>query len=111
MRLRQSLIVLPFTVPFVLHRIYQPINEKWTVKRFGCGCPRVNDTRAWHFNANDFNMIIWIAVMLACTVSWCLLIRVEFTRPRTLKSYFLQFGGIYALLCICMSRLGQEAWL
>ena len=105
------MLILPFLVPLVFHRLYQPVNEAWTVKRFGCGCPPVQDTGGFHFNANYFNMILWFGIMVACGASWWLLFRPEFVNRRSKKYFALQFAGVYILLCICMRQLAHEIWL
>jgi len=111
MHMRRALLILPFLVPFVFHRLYQPVNEAWTVKRFGCGCPIVGHEHEFHFNANYFNMVIWCGIVLACGASWWLLFRPEFVNRSSTKYYVLQFAGIYVLLFICMRQLAQEFWL
>jgi hypothetical protein len=111
MHMRRALLILPFVVPLLFHRLYQPVNEAWTVKRFGCGCPPVTDVDAFRFNANHFNMIIWLVIMFACGASWWLLLRPEFVTRRSTKYYVLQFVGVYVLLIICLRQFAREHWL
>ena len=111
--MKRVLIILPFALPFLVHQIYQPINENWTVRRFGCGCPPVlgPGVREWNFNANEFNSIVWVAVASTCVLSWWLLVRSAFTNRRTTKYFLLQMSGVYVLVFICMRQLALEFWL
>lgn len=63
-------MILPFAIPLVLSYIHPIVNENWTVKKFGCGCPPIHDTGGWHFNANHFNLILWGIVLIACITLW-----------------------------------------
>jgi hypothetical protein len=47
--MRRVLLIVPFLVPLLLHCVYQPVNEAWTVKRFGCGCPILGHEDEFHF--------------------------------------------------------------
>jgi len=40
-------LVLPFLLPILFYTVFQPINEHWTVRQFGCGCPSLDGSR--HF--------------------------------------------------------------
>ena len=111
MRVRRALVIFPLIFPFAFHALYQPINAAWTVTRFGCGCPPVRDTGAFHFNANHFNMILWLAVSVACALTWWRLLRSEFTDRSSTRYMVTQSIGCGVLLCICASRLGKEIWL
>ncbi len=62
--MRWHLLPISLVAPFVFHAAYQPINESWTVERFGCGCPPLDLSS--RFDANDFNLILWIAVFVIC---------------------------------------------
>lgn len=112
--MRRALLLLPFVVPFLFHAAYQPVNVAWTVRRFGCGCPPVTApgaSPAWHFNANDFNLLLWCGVAGACGLSWWLLVRREFADRRPPVYFAVQGSGLAVLVLICGNRLAWEIWL
>jgi hypothetical protein len=111
MHMRRALLILPFFLPVLFHRLYQPVNEAWTVKRFGCGCPIVGHEHEFHFNANHFNLILWCAVGIGCGLSWWFLLRPEFSDRKSTRYVVAQSIGLGVLLCICANCLGQEIWL
>ena len=102
-------LVLPFVSPFVVHAMYQPVNERWTVKRFGCGCPPLDGS--WRFNANDFNLILWVGVALAAVVAWGVALRAEFPARGATAYPPVLIAGILLLLWICASRFAKETWM
>lgn len=57
-------LALVYLFPPLFHFAYQPVNQEWTVKRFGCGCPLLD--LSWRFNANHFNMILWLSIYCFC---------------------------------------------
>jgi hypothetical protein len=85
--------LLAFLAPFGSYVVYQPINQEWTVKRFGCGCPSLDGS--YHFNANDFNAIVWGVIAVVCTTCWILAARRLFP-DRTRRQ--LCFAGSVVLL-------------
>lgn len=111
LEMRRVMLIVPFVLPLIFHRLYQPLNESWTVKRFGCGCPPLRDTGGFHFNANDFNLIIWLVIAVICGMSWWLLLRPEFKDRRSTKYYLIQLAGVYVLLAICGRQWAREGWL
>jgi hypothetical protein len=111
MHMRRALLIIPFIVPFVFHAFYQPINEAWTVERFGCGCPPIRNAGAFRFNANYFNLVLWCGVALVCGLSWWLLLRREITDRKAMHYLVAQLTGLAVLTGICFNRLGKEFWL
>ena len=103
--MRRLLLPLPFAVPPVVHAMYEPINRDWTVKRFGCGCPQIDGT--WPFNANDFNLILWILVLSACTCAFVVAVRHGVRKWR----YEIIGVGFAVLLALCLKMYGRECWL
>jgi|SRR5262245_774609 len=106
---RRAFLAVPFVVPFVVHRLYQPINEAWTVKRFGCGCPPLDDR--WRFNANYFNLTLWVIVLLACSVFFGSALRPEFPRRGPNTFFPVLLAGILLLTFMCMERWAKECWM
>jgi hypothetical protein len=107
--LRRVCLALPFVSPFVVHALYQPINERWTVKQFGCGCPPLDGS--WRFNANHFNTILWAGVALSATVAWGIALRPEFPARGPSAYPPILMAGIGLLLWICAGRWAKEIWL
>ena len=114
MYIRRLCLILLLGVPFLIHRLYQPLNESCTVKRFGCGCPPMTSKGAAassSFNANHFNLILWCGIAIACGLSCWFLLRAEFT-DRTSGRYLLaQSIGLFTVMYSCASRLVKEGWL
>ena len=102
-----SLIPIPFLVPLAVHWLYQPVNENWTVKTFGCGCPPLD--LSWRFNANHFNTILWLVVF---SLNASLLVKVFPVEQRERESgaAFLSLGFV-ALLFLCAKQWARECWL
>jgi hypothetical protein len=107
--MRRALLLIPLVIPIVFHRLYEPINRRWTVEVFGCGCPPMAGGR--HFNANDFNLIVWIAIALGCGVMWWRFARWTFKIRHPFFCTLLRGGGLMAVLAICSNRFAQEIWL
>jgi hypothetical protein len=107
--LRRAFLVIPFVVPFVVHHLYQPVNAAWTVKRFGCGCPPLDDR--WKFNANHFNLILWTLVGVACAAAWWWAVRAEFGDHSSLRYNWAVGFGVGLLLSLCLLHCAKEAWL
>jgi hypothetical protein len=76
--LRYLGLATPYFVPAMFDRLYQPINESITVRQFGCGCPPLDGSSG--FNANDFNVILWLVLFAVCTRLW--VCRLERTFPQ-----------------------------
>ena len=106
---RRALLVLPFVSPFLVHHLYQPINARWTLKQFGCGCPPLDGR--WRFNANDFNLILWIGVALAAVVAWGLALRPEFPARGPSAYVSVLMAGIIVILWLCAGRWAKEMWM
>lgn len=98
--MRYELLALPFLVPPLVHRLYQPINEAWTVKTFGCGCPPL--AGGWSFNANHFNLILWCVVCLACAIGWWRALRPEGADVTASRSPAAFLVGVGALVVMCL---------
>jgi hypothetical protein len=98
--------LLPFVVPFVCSAAYEPINREWTVKKFGCGCPGLDGT--YHFNANDFNAILWGIILVAC-LSWWVPAARSFL-PDKVRRPGCVFGG-FVLICICLKMWARGVWM
>jgi hypothetical protein len=64
---RWGQLLRTFVFPIAFHRLYQPLNEAWTVKTFGCSCPTLDGR--WRFNANHFNSILWLIIAAICVTS------------------------------------------
>jgi hypothetical protein len=103
--MRTVLRGLPFFLPALFHRLYQPINASWTVNIFGCGCP-VDGVRT--FNANHFNLILWCAVWLVSGIGWCWLMRRNVTSARGMA---MCGAGIGLLAGMCNDYRCLELWL
>ncbi len=99
-------LVLPYASPVALYFVYQPINEEWTVKQFGCGCPRLDGTP--HFNANDFNLIL-VGLVDLFSVPWWLI----FTKRivSTKRWPLVAFVGTFVILMISLRVFGRMFWL
>lgn len=104
---RWPALILPFVIQPVFHIMYQPVNEAWTVNRFGCGCPPISGES--RFNANDFNLIVWALLFLVCVVTWWLGLRRTFTKSSRLTT--VGFVGVMLLMILCASRYFKECWL
>ena len=98
--------VLPFAVPFLCYHVYQPINNGWTVKKFGCGCPSLDGT--CHFNANDFNTILWGGILLGCLSWW--IPSATHVFPQKIRFAGCFFGTL-AIIWICLKMWARCVWL
>jgi hypothetical protein len=98
--------VVPWAVPFLCYAAYQPINSGWTVKKFGCGCPSLDGT--YHFNANDFNAILWGAILVGCLLWWIPSARRVF--PQKIRFPGCFFGAL-ALVWIGLKMWARCGWL
>ena len=105
---RRAFLFVPFVLPFVVHWLYQPINAAWTVKQFGCGCPPLDDR--WRFNANDFNLILWALVAVACAATWWWALRAEFADRSSSRYGWAVATGIGVLLALCVSQWAKGVW-
>jgi len=99
-------LVLPFLLPILFYTVYQPINEHWTVRQFGCGCPSLDGTR--HFNSNDFNTILWLPIALGCGVWFARLTRV-ISRPEI--RMMARFVGGFGMLYLIMRLWARTMWM
>jgi len=63
------LLIIPFVIPVIFHYPYIPINENIIVKEFGCGCPNI-DGSAKYFDANVYNLIVWLVVLFVSGIFW-----------------------------------------
>ena len=98
--------LLPFAVPFVCEAAYRPINRGWTVKKFGCGCPSLDGTS--HFNANDFNAILWGIILVGCLSWWIPSARRLFPDTFRLRGCF--FGALL-MIWICLKMWARGVWM
>ena len=98
--------LLPFAVPFMCNVAYEPINHEWTVKKFGCGCPSLDGKR--HFNANDFNAILWGGILIGC-VSWWIPAARRLL-PENIKTPACIFGA-FIITWICLRIWLRGIWL
>jgi hypothetical protein len=98
-------LVLPYFIPIVFYLVYQPINEGWTVKQFGCGCPTLDGK--YHFNANDFNLVIVAVIALFC-VPWWLVSASQMT-PKKIRIPVCFFGTLI-ILFISLEVWGKMVW-
>jgi hypothetical protein len=111
-QMRLLALIPPFIVPFFFHWLYQPVNASWTVKQFGCGCPPVVAPRSgWQFNANHFNLIIWLLLFAACALSWWIATRGAFRSLTPNRRLILRGFGLYVLLLMCARHWAKEGWL
>ena len=65
--LKKWYLLLPLTVFPVLFIPYSYLNSRVLVKKFGCGCPKIDDAGNIienSFNANDFTLIFWNVIAL-----------------------------------------------
>ena len=99
----------PFLMPVLVGLLYGPINERWTVKRFGCGCPPLD--LSWRFNANHFNMILWGIVAICCIVLWCLQVARAFGDRSAEWRFLWGFFGSLGIVVICLKFFSQGFWL
>jgi hypothetical protein len=99
-------MVLPFVLPVACYFLYQPINESWTVRQFGCGCPSLDGTR--HFNANDFNAILWFLIAACCGIWWARLVKAVF--PEKVRPRACALGG-FAILLLAAKLWAKTVWL
>jgi hypothetical protein len=99
------LFLIPFAVPPVFHWFYQPLNEAWTVKAFGCGCPPLD--LSWKFNANHFNGILWLVLFFECLGILVSVSRILFDEPKSLILCY----AFAALGMECLWFWGHEVWL
>jgi hypothetical protein len=109
--MRLLLTAVSFVIPWLIHVLYQPLNENWTVKRFGCGWPPIlprGGSAGWGFNANHFNLLLWIAVWLAC-VGFYLWSLSESRRAK--RRVWLLGGGVGVITVMCVRLLAAEMWL
>jgi hypothetical protein len=63
------LLPVPFFIPELFSRLYEPINELLTLKWLG-GHRWFLDGNNRLFTANDFNAILWLVVFSASTALW-----------------------------------------
>jgi hypothetical protein len=99
-------LVLPYLMPVGFYFLYQPINEEWTVKQFGCGCPRLDGTT--HFNANHFNLIL-VGLVDGICIPWWLL-----SAERFIPAHFWPIAAVMGTATIIMVSLGvwaRTVWL
>src|SRR5262249_48611703 len=100
-------IIVPIVIPLLFDFFYDKINQNWTVVTFGCGCPDLDDNyRA--FNANHFNLLIWLGVYFVCGSTTI------YSASRIDGS---QFGrlilviGIAISAGICWTKFSEGFWL
>ena len=100
-------LALPFIAPLLVFTAYQPINEAWTVKTFGCGCP-ISDGTYRAFDANSFNAILWCIVAAVCMRGW----------SKALGRFALKCdragwsaGGAVAIVFCCLKMWAKGGWL
>jgi hypothetical protein len=55
--------VVPVSLPLVFDYFDDSIDREWTVVTFGCSCPALDGTYRT-FNANHFNLGVWVFVFL-----------------------------------------------
>ena len=108
---------LLMAIPYLAHAAYQPVNEKWTVKVFGCGCPKIRwigspPPAFWErFNSNDVNAMLWTLLWGVCSLAWCYLVRRYMgTWSNSVRDY-TAFGGAALLAFTCMRYFLHGAWL
>jgi hypothetical protein len=99
-------LLLPFLIPIGFYHAYQPVNEAWTVTRFGCGCPSLDGT--YHFNANHFNLILVGVLDLLCIPWWVRSARRTLPEQARLPACIL---GSVVILFISLRVLGRMFWL
>lgn len=110
---RYLLLPVPFSLPFVVEFLYQPINEHVTVERFGCGC-------YFGFNANSINFILWLQVLAMSTAMWLSLAKWMLSRHLTAMpdvvfakrlGLFIMAVGSFALAYLVLQRYGRSYWM
>ena len=99
-------LVLPFLLPILFYVAYQPFNECWTVRQFGCGCPSLDGTR--HFNSNDFNTILWLPIALGCEV-WFVRLTKVISEPEIRMT--VRFIGGFGMLYLILRLWARTMWM
>jgi hypothetical protein len=98
---------LPFALPFLFNVAYDPIDENWTVKTFGCSCPNLDGTyRA--FNANHFNAIVWTIVLCCSAYAWSWLCR-RIVLPK--PPWGVIVLPVIVVAFICLRHYARGFWL
>lgn len=103
------LLPIPFLVPVAFHFAYQPINESWTVKRFGCGCPALDGS--FRFNANDVNSLLWLGILAVCIVGWVSIVSRLFVHDLDKWRVQVMIIGILGLVLLSARMWALEGWL
>lgn len=104
--LTAALLALPFLLPIASYYTYQPINEAWTVRQFGCGCPPLDGS--WRFNANHFNAILFAIVGGLSIWCWTFATGRAFSRQVRANLYFI---GVVVVVLVTLKMLAQATWL
>lgn len=107
--LRQVSLPVPFIFIPLLGWMYEPINRAWTVEHFGCGCPRLDGSTP--YNANYFNLVLWLLVLIITLFIWLGLFRPE-ARGLKSRTYLLVNGvGIAMLAYLAFQQYMRGFWL
>jgi hypothetical protein len=106
---KARLLAAPVAFPFLFHLAYQPINAAWTVKRFGCGCPPLDES--FRFNANYVNGILWALILVTCTVTWVVRVERALAQWEPLRRAVFGGCGIGGLWFLVLHLYSREIWL
>ncbi|MFT3786553.1 MAG: hypothetical protein QM770_10350 [Tepidisphaeraceae bacterium] len=107
--MRMVWMIFVLLTPLGLHAVYQPINESWTVKRFGCAC-RIFRSNEWHINANDINVMLWLLAAVLLSYCWLHLVA-PFLPLATADRVLVSIFGLTPLLSLCAWCCARESWL
>lgn len=102
-------LTIPFLLPWCFFYLYDPINCNWTVKRFGCGCPKLDGS--YTFNANHFNLCLWCGFFALFTTLWVWRYEKIFSPWPPVERSYIGSAGVTVLMFLSLVFCGRGMWL